>query len=98
MKNINVKNLNTPQGNKAPNQFIIRLENKVIFKSYESNIVEIDSINKVIKLDKDWKYSSTTTRYLNIFFKEIDFNIRNTDLESQDEILIDGVSYQIIKL
>ena len=53
-------------GKSVANQFIITTADGQMFKSYESNIAFVANDGK-ITLGKDWKYSKTTTKYLNIF-------------------------------
>jgi len=68
---INVTNLQTPKGNPAANQFSVRTEKGLYFKSYSSNIVFIPNDGTSIQLDKQtWDYSQTTGKYRNIFLGE----------------------------
>lgn len=46
---------------------------KITLISYSSKILEIDTINKVITFYEDWKYSTTTSRHRNLFFKNIGY-------------------------
>lgn len=55
------------------NQFIIESENKVMFQSYDSPIVEIDEKHKTITVYRDWDYSTTTSKYRNQFMNENGF-------------------------
>ena len=50
----------------APNQFIIRVPNKVLFQSYYSIIAVLDDRDNVqpLTLGRDWDYSRTTLKYL----------------------------------
>lgn len=46
---------------------------KITIISYSSKILELDTINKVITFFSDWKYSATTSRHRNLFFKNIGY-------------------------
>lgn len=61
--------MRSPKGNIVPNQFDITIDNKRIFKSYESVIVMIRN-GKVYLDEKYWNYSMTTGKYRNIFLGE----------------------------
>lgn len=61
-----VKNLYSSKGNKVPNQFLIELENKILFQSYDSIIAEVTK--GMIYLDPVYyNYSKTTSKYLYMF-------------------------------
>jgi len=53
----------------VPNQFIILSEFGTMFQSYNSPIAQIDWINEKITIYPDYKYSATTSKYRNMFFK-----------------------------
>lgn len=61
-----VENMTSHNGNKIPNQFIIRDGSRRIFKSYDSIIAVIEN-GKVILDSQKWDYSTTTGKYRNIF-------------------------------
>ena len=75
-----VTNMTSNKGNKIANQFIIYDDNdNKYFQSYNSIIVKIDNFFKnsdglplsSISLDeKYWNYSTTTSKYRNIFLEE----------------------------
>lgn len=66
---MNVKNMMSTQGNKVPNQFIIRDNGKTFFQSYDSIIACKE--NGQITLDQNyWDYSRTTGKYRNMFLNE----------------------------
>ena len=69
--NIIIENMKSPRsGRPVANQFVIRTDDGVVFKSYGSNIAHRDK-NGNITLDKDfWDYSVTTTKYRNQFLGE----------------------------
>ena len=67
-----VENMRSPRGYIVPNQFIITVGNDKYFQSY-SSIIAVDRFGKYPKifLDKNhWNYSSTTSKYRNIFLNE----------------------------
>lgn len=67
IKKVTFENMTSPNGNKVPNQFIIKTFGVTWFRSYESNIVHIDE-NGTVTLDaKYWNYSPTTSKYRNLF-------------------------------
>tara|TARA_R100001079_G_C4310695_1_gene94953 strand:- start:28 stop:309 length:282 start_codon:yes stop_codon:yes gene_type:complete len=68
-----VRNLTSNNGNKIANQFeIIDNENNIIyFQSYKSIIVKHDmNLNQVYLDSYFWDYSTTTSKYRNIFLGE----------------------------
>ena len=75
MKNLNVKNMISNNGNPISNQFIINIGDKKMFQSYETLIAVKEWKPKTmvwqITLDKNsWDYSRTTGKYRNIFLGE----------------------------
>lgn len=46
---------------------------KITIISYSSKILELDTVNKVITFYEDWKYSNTTSRHRNLFFRNIGY-------------------------
>lgn len=79
--------MRSPKGNIVPNQFDIRVDNKRVFRSYESNIVMIRN-NKVYLDSYYWNYSMTTSKYRNIFLGE-DKKTTETKIKSGEYILTD---------
>jgi len=75
-----VTNMTNNKGNKIANQFIVYDDNNnKYFQSYNSTIVKISNFIKnsdglplsSISLDeKYWNYSTTTSKYRNIFLEE----------------------------
>lgn len=55
--------------NGVANQFIILSRFGTLFQSYKSPIVLIDWVNKKITIYPDYKYSATTSKHRNMFFK-----------------------------
>jgi hypothetical protein len=71
-----VSNLLSSNGNKVPNQFIIETDNKIFFQSYNSMIAEV--YNGKIFIDPVYyKYSKTTSKYLNRFLNMNSKEIQN---------------------
>jgi hypothetical protein len=64
-----ITNLTSPQGNKVPNQFLVKNETAIYFQSYESIIVKIEN-EKTFLDSKYWDYSKTTAKYRNQFLNE----------------------------
>ena len=93
---MNFRNITNARGTKVPDQFIINIDNKEYFKSYDSMIVKIEN-GKVYLDETYWDYSSTTSKYRNQFLgdttKETQRKIKSgeyilTDLNNEnDEIL-----------
>ena len=48
----------------APNQIKVTTNNKIVFQSYESIVLEYDNKADRITLGKDWSYSKTTLKHL----------------------------------
>ena len=66
-----VINITSNNGNKIPNQFIIYDNDKTYFQSYKSIIAMKDTLNNKTYLDDYyWDYSTTTSKYRNIFLGE----------------------------
>lgn len=82
-----ITKMRSPKGNIVPNQFDITIDNRRIFKSYESNIVMIRN-GKVYLDSYYWNYSSTTSKYRNIFLGE-DKKTTETKIKSGEYILTD---------
>ena len=76
-----IQNMTSQNGNKIPNQFIVKLpENVTVFQSY--NTVIAQNRNGEIVLDsKALEYSTTTTKYLKQFL-----NTSDSKKQLQDKI------------
>ena len=61
-----VNNLLSSSGNKVANQFVIENDNKIFFKSYNSMIDCLEK-GKIFLDPVYYKYSKTTSKYLNRF-------------------------------
>lgn len=85
---VKVRNMVSLGGNKVANQFIIEADGNTYFQSYSTIIVKIEGAQTY--LDKvDWKYSTTTSKYRNMFLDE-------TTKETQTRI--DSGEYKLIDL
>ena len=71
-KYLTVENIVSDSGNSIANQFVLNDYNnsKIVFQSYNSMIIEIDRLNKVVTVGEDYDYSVTTGKYRNIFFRD----------------------------
>lgn len=68
---IKVINMTTPSGGRAVNQFIITDDNgNKIFQSYENKVALITSEGCVYLDPVYWNYSTTTSKYRNIFLNK----------------------------
>ena len=67
--NVKVRNLETSRGNSAANQFVINVDGKRIFQSYDS-IIAVEYEDGRIELGEDWNYSRTTSKFRNQFLNE----------------------------
>ena len=77
----------TPGGRTVKSHFVITRNNgDVIFQSYDSAIVMIDSTG-VVHLSEDWDYSTTTGKYRNMFLGET--KIETMQKIQQGEYLMD---------
>jgi hypothetical protein len=66
--NISIENMMSPNGNKVANQFVINTGDGVLwFRSYNSNIARVDADGNVTLDATYWDYSTTTSRYRNLF-------------------------------
>lgn len=64
-----VRNLVGNSGRAVPNQFVIEDDNRKVFQSYESTIVEVKWHSDFceVNVGYDWDYSRTTTKYFKMF-------------------------------
>lgn len=65
-----INHMTNETGQSVPNQFIIRHKGVTIFQSYESVIVRIDRDESVTLDQNKWDYSSTTSKYRDLFLGE----------------------------
>jgi len=77
---VKVYNLESPRsGNAVPNQYEIRVGNKIYFQSYNSIICKIQD-GKIYLDSYYWNYSRTTSKYLKLFLDDFirdPFNIKD---------------------
>ena len=64
-----VENMISPNGNKVANQFIITDNGNEYFQSYRS-IIAKRSKGKIYLDNYYWDYSTTTSKYRNLFLNE----------------------------
>lgn len=84
-----VENLYSSNGNKVANQFRIEANWLTTFQSYNSEIITIDRLTKVIKVGADYNYSTTTSKYRNSFLREEGFS-GLADIKSLNKAIKDG--------
>ena len=65
-----VEQLINNKGNGAMNQFVITTNNAYYFQSYDSMIAKYDRKSGIITLGRDWDFSKTTMKHLNIFLDD----------------------------
>jgi len=87
---VKVENMTTSSGNSVKNQFVILdTANRINYlQSYNSIIVKIDQDNKVYLDAKYWNYSTTTSKYRNMYLHETRKETEKK-IESGEYILID---------
>ena len=77
-----VSQLINAQGKAVKNQFVIINGDVTTFQSYDSRIVDIDRINKIITFYPNYNYSNTTSKHRNKFLSDtLDANINSKDIE-----------------
>lgn len=67
-----VKNLEGGSGRAVVNQFVIEDDNRKVFQSYDSTIVEVKWHAGLceVNIGYDWDYSRTTSKYFKIFLMD----------------------------
>ena len=81
---IKISQLINDNNNPAANQFIIEVNNGVIFQSYNSVITFYNKHNGKVYVTEDWDYSNTTRKHFYIFLRDYCKacgNIRKKDIE-----------------
>ena len=81
---IKISQLINDNNNPAANQFIIEVNNGVIFQSYNSVIAFYNKNNGKVYVTEDWDYSNTTRKHFYIFLRDYCKacgNIRKNDIE-----------------
>ena len=83
-----VQNMTSQNGNKVPNQFVVKLpENVTIFQSYNTVIAQ-NRNGKIVLDSKALDYSATTTKHLKQF-------LNTSDSKKQLQAKIDNGFYQV---
>jgi hypothetical protein len=82
-----IQNLTSSNGNKVPNQIVIRNETLRIFQSYDSIIVKVEG-GQVYLDETYWNYSKTTSKYRNRFLGDSTKEIKSK-IKSGEYILTD---------
>ncbi len=86
---MHVYNLENSNGNKVANQFVIQDGNIQYFQSYNTIIAKLDWDKCKVYLDSNyWNYSTTTSRFRNIFLGETR-NETEKKIKSKEYILTD---------
>lgn len=67
-----VYNLESKSGRAVVNQFVIKDDNRKVFQSYDSTIVEVKwhDVFCEVNIGHDWDYSRTTIKYFKIFLMD----------------------------
>lgn len=67
-----VRNLVGNSGRAIANQFVIFDDNRKVFQSYDSTIVEVEWHSEFceVNIGYDWDYSRTTSKYFKIFLMD----------------------------
>lgn len=67
-----VYNLEGQSGRAVVNQFVIEDDNRKVFQSYDSTIVEVKWYTDFceVNIGHDWDYSRTTSKYFKIFLMD----------------------------
>ena len=81
---IKISQLINDNNNPAANQFIIEINNGVIFQSYDSVIAFYNKNNGKVYVTEDWDCSNTTRKHFYIFLRDYCKacgNIRKKDIE-----------------
>lgn len=90
---MSVRNLNSPtSGQPVPNQFEIRVSDRIIFKSYEKIIAIRNSTTGETLVNKDyWDSSQTTLKYFKVWLGTSMTKAKLTKwLEEQDNYRLVG--------
>lgn len=67
-----IYNLEGQSGRAVVNQFVIKDDNRKVFQSYDSTIVEVKwhDVFCEVNIGHDWDYSRTTSKYFKIFLMD----------------------------
>ena len=72
MKEFELRNMLSDSLRAVPNQFILKIKGNIYFQSYTKIICKITK-HKVYLDKKYWKYTRSTSNYLNKFLNENDW-------------------------
>lgn len=92
-----VKNLEGGSGRAVVNQFVIEDDNRKVFQSYDSTIVEVKWHTDFceVNIGYDWDYSRTTTKYFKMFLiDEVGFT--DEEVEQIKKELRKGHNYILV--
>ena len=71
MKDFELRNMMSDSLRAVPNQFVLKIKGNIYFQSYTKIICKITK-HKVYMDEKYWKYTRSTSNYLNKFLNEND--------------------------
>lgn len=99
-------NIINPNNNRAiANQFVIENGNSITFQSYDSEIVTIDNTMETIYVGADYNYSTTTSKWRNVFMAEYtQFGAEMGTTKGFEKALKDGFvdngyhKYKVVKM
>lgn len=92
-----VYNLEGQSGRAVVNQFVIEDDNRKVFQSYDSTIVEVKWHTDFceVNIGYDWDYSRTTTKYFKMFLmNEVGFT--DEEVEQIKKELRKGHNYILV--
>lgn len=92
-----VYNLKGGSGRAVANQFVIKDDNKKVFQSYDSVIVEVKWHSDFceVNVGYDWDYSRTTSKYFKIFLMD-EVGLNDEEVEQIKKELRKGHDYIVI--
>lgn len=92
-----VRNLECKSGRAVVNQFVIEDDNRKVFQSYDSTIVEVKWQADFCKVNigYDWDYSRTTSKYFKIFLMD-EVGFTDKEVEQIKKELRKGHNYILV--
>lgn len=90
-------NLEGQSGRAVVNQFVLKDDNRKVFQSYDSTIVEVKWHTDFceVNIGYDWDYSRTTSKYFKIFLMdEVEFT--DEEVEQIKKELRKGHNYILV--
>lgn len=87
-----VRNLVGNSGRAIPNQFIIKDDNRKVFQSYDSTIVEVKWHSDFceVNVGHDWDYSRTISKYFKIFLMDEEVETIKKQLRKGHDYIVIG--------